>query len=363
MRATVFCVAVASLLAVQPALAQGSAPAVATAPQDSSQLSRKVAPSTDTLRLGDRLIAAGDSVTGPVLVTAGDLRVRGTVAGTAVVIAGDIIVESGGRITGDAIAALGAVRLEGGAIGGTARAYSVPSSLWFGGEGDARAPAARRNTRDAMSLTMGWLVVLLLIGIGVLVFAGNYLEGVSDVLEESFWRSFLVGVAGELAVIPVLVLLIVSLAITVVGILLIPFAVVAYVLAIAGLVTLGFLAMARLTGGSVRAGAAQKLRAPAQLLRGLLIGIVIYLGLWVVAAAFQWSPVASGILRAAALAITYVAATAGFGAAILSRGGSRRDTTPRGPAVEEMAVWQTPTPVTGVVAARRPTPAAPKERV
>jgi hypothetical protein len=184
------------------------------------------------------------------------------------------------------------------------------------------------------------------------------------VLEQSFWRSFLVGVAGELAIAPVLILLLLALAITVVGVLLIPFAIVAYVIAIAGLGTLGFLAMAYVTGAGVGGRRAGELQARGRALRALVVGITLYLGMWVVAAAFQWSPLVSGVLRALAVAITYAAATAGFGAAILSRGGTRRDAAKPVPVADEMAVWQTPTPVTGVVAARRPTPAgAPRQRV
>jgi hypothetical protein len=198
----------------------------------------------------------------------------------------------------------------------------------------------------------------LIIGIGVLVFAGNYLEGVTDVLEQRFWRSFLVGVAGELAILPVLVLVLLGLTVTVVGILLIPFAIVAYVVAIAGLATLGFLAMAYLTGASLGSRRAAGLQARGRALRALVVGVPLYFGLWVLAAIFQWSPIVSGTLRALALATTYAATTAGFGAALLSRGGTRRDAAKHTIATDEMAVWQTPTPVTGVVAARRPTPAA-----
>ena len=54
--------------------------------------------------------------------------------------------------------------------------------------------------------------------------------------------------------------------------------------------------------------------------------------------------------------MTYVAVTAGFGAALLSRGGTRRDAAvAQAPApAMNAASWQTPTPVTGVVAGRRP---------
>lgn len=347
MRATVPMFAVASLIVVaspSPATAASWTVMIPTATQDSAAGAAR----SDTLRFGGRTIEAGDTVTGPVLVAAGDLRVRGVVRGTAIAIAGDVIVEDGGSITGDAISVLGNVLTTRGTVGGTARNYSG-SFRWLD-EVERAEPPARRDTGDAMSLSLGWLVVMLLIGLGVLVFAGAYLDGVTDVLEQSFWRSFLVGIAGELGLIPLLLLLIAGLAVTIVGILLIPFAIVAYVLAVAGLLTLGFLSVARLAGGSFGSNAGE---ARGRALRALVFGVTIFMGIWVVAAAFQWSPVIAGLLRTVAFAVTWVAATAGFGAAILSRGGTNRDAAVTEP-TEESPAWQTPTPITGVAAARKP---------
>lgn len=345
MRATVSMIAVASLIVVAPRTAPAASWSIVipTAGQDTTGSVR-----ADTLRFGGRTIQAGDTVAGPVLVAAGDLRVRGVIRGTAVAIAGDIIVEAGGAITGDAISVLGHVTTPAGAVSGTTRNFTG-SFRWLDEVERAETPV-RRDTADAMSLSLGWLVVMLLIGIGVLVFAGAYLDGVTDVLEQSFWRSFLVGIAGELGLIPVLLLVIAALAVTIVGILLIPFAIVAYVLAVAGFLTLGFLAVARLAGGSFGSTAGE---ARGRALRALVFGIAILMGIWVVAAAFQWSPAMSGILRTVAFALTWVAATAGFGAAILSRGGTHRDAASAAPA-DDSAAWQTPTPITGVAAARRP---------
>ena len=348
MRATVMTFAVASLIVVapeSPAFSQDTATAVSAATQSTPARTQSVA--SDTIRFGGRIIEAGDTVNGPVLSAAGDLRVRGMIRGTAVVIAGDIILEDGGSITGDAIAILGSVVTLRGSVGGAARTFSRSFS-WL--EEVEQAPSARRGTSEAMGLSLGWLVVMLLIGIGVLVFAGAYLDGVTDVLEQSFGRSFLVGIAGELAVIPAMILVVAALAVTVVGILLIPFAIVAYVLAVTGFLTLGFLSVARLAGGSIGANRGE-VRGKA--LRGLVFGIALFMGVWVLAAAFQWSPAISGILRMIALALTWVAATAGFGAAILSRGGTHRDAAKKA-VVDESAAWQTPTPITGVAAARKP---------
>ena len=64
-----------------------------------------------------------------------------------------------------------------------------------------------------------------------------------------------------------------------------------------------------------------------------------------------------------AVAVTWVAATAGLGAAVVSRGGVRRATAPAARRALNTSSWATPTPVAGVTAARRPTPyttSAPK---
>ena len=73
-----------------------------------------------------------------------------------------------------------------------------------------------------------------------------------------------------------------------------------------------------------------------------------------IAALFTWSPMAATVIRAVALAATWAALTLGLGAAILSRAGTHRrvaGATAGRPV--ELAAWQTPTPVAGVVAARR----------
>ena len=306
----------------------------------------------DSLALGGRVIPAGTSVKGPVVVAGGNLEVLGTVEGSAIAIAGDVLIRSGGRVTGDAIAAFGDVQ-NAGSVGGTVKALTGT----FGASlrGLLRGNPSDREARSPVQLALGWFTVLALIGLGILVFASPYLEGVADVLGQSFWRSFLTGLLGELGVVPVILLVCVALAITVIGALLIPFAVVAIVLAVAGLATLGFVAVARMTGDGVGGRRAARLSTRGAALRGVVVGLAIYMGLWMLAAALAGTPVAGTVLRLVALVTTFVAATAGFGAALLSRGGTRRDAAaPVAPAPASDAGWQTPTPVAGVVAARRP---------
>ena len=62
-----------------------------------------------------------------------------------------------------------------------------------------------------------------------------------------------------------------------------------------------------------------------------------------------------------AVVVTWAAATVGLGAAVISRGGSRRRVSdaPTTPALPE-AGWQTPTPISGIAAARRTTTTTPE---
>jgi hypothetical protein len=285
--------------------------------------------------------------------------VAGRVEGSAIAIAGDVIVAPGGEVTGDAVAAFGEVR-NNGLVGGDSRALTGTfgaslRALFVGGE------PAPQTLRTPLELALGWFTVMMLIGLGVLVFASPYLDGVVDVLGQSFWRSFLTGIAGHLGVLPTILLVVIGLTATVIGVLLVPFAVVALVLAVAGLLALGFVAAARVTGDGLGGRSARSLSSKGSALRGVIVGVALYMGLWIAAAALGDVPVAGVGLRILALLATFVAATAGFGAAILSRGGTRRDAAITAPAPAADLGWQTPTPVAGVAAARRPRPATGSE--
>lgn len=315
-------------------------------------------PDVERFSVGDATIASRSRTTGPVAVANGAVHVRGVVDGDVVAFAGEIIVHEGGEIRGDAIAIQGKVTLDGGRVLGEVRSLS----------GDLAPPAAGTAGASRFApgavigeivLAGGWLGVLFVVGIGVLVFASKNLGAVSDALEREFGRALLAGVAAQLAFVPVLALLLLGLALTLLGILLIPFAVVAYVLAAAGLVTLGYLAIANITGRTVFGPAPDDERARrAAALKGVLAGLVVLMSPWFVAAALAWSPTGGSIARAVAIAVTWVACSAGLGAALISRGGARRVSAPGTRRAMASASWQTPTPVSGVTAARRPTPLA-----
>jgi len=374
-QATLLVVALALSAKPSASSAQGNSPAPASAsPASTSQTQQpitdrvrgeierlrarpegKQVPPADSFTLGPRAIPASASLRGPLAVAEGSLDVYGRLDGSAYVLNGDIVVHSGGVITGDAMSVGGRVLLDGGRIDGEQLSLSAAPTAVVA----ATAPSAPLTTWQSIKLVVGWFAILVIIGLGVLIFAEPNMDGVVESLEGNFARAFWFGVLGEIIALPVLVLLCIGLVLTILGALLVPFAIVAYGIAVAGLLALGFLAVARLTG---RAWSRPADSAPDAVrranLRALFIGLVLYLGLWLLAAIFTWQPIAGAVLRGVALAVSWVAVTAGLGAALLSRAGTRRldqreRAAARRPAPEDLA-WQTPTPVTGVAAARRP---------
>lgn len=321
-------------------------------------------PPADSFTVGPRALSAAATVRGNVAVAEGSLDVFGRLDGNAYVVDGDIVIHNGGSITGDAVSFGGRVLLDGGRVEGERVALSAPTGELVRAA-QARAPM---TTWQSIKLVLGWFAILAIIGIGVLIFAESNMDGVVEAMEGSFAKAFWFGVLGQIVALPVLTLLCIALVLTVIGILLVPFAAVAYCIAVAGLLALGFLAVARLTGSFwSRSDPVSASAARGANVRALFIGLVLYMGLWLLAAIFSWQPIASAVLRGVAFSVSWVAVTVGLGAAILSRAGTKRldarqraGGSARRPAPEDLT-WQTPTPVAGVAAARRPVATAIKD--
>ena len=311
-------------------------------------------PSVDRFSWGDLTIPAGATVNGPVAAAHGSVNVRGLVKGDVFAVGGDVVVHSGGEVTGSALALQGKVIIDGGRVGGEMKAATP---LGTGGE-EAPSLAGAAAVRHALKITAGWFVVVLLVGLGVILFSGAQLEAVVQALQQRFSTTLWVGVAAQIGVAPLLVILCLALALTIVGILLIPFAIVAYILGVAGLVTLGALAAASVAGHVfVRQGA--NVRAHA--VQTMIVGTVL-LGLpWIACALLVNSAWAEMLARLVAVAVTWVSASAGLGAALIARGGVRRVQVRMASAEVRADGWTTPTPIGGIASARRPavTPSSP----
>ncbi len=183
----------------------------------------------------------------------------------------------------------------------------------------------------AAQITMGALnlaavfVALAFVGLGILFFAPRQLETVADTVWHSFGRSFLAGLFAQPLVLPLFVMLIVGLAVTVVGILVIPFAIAAFAIGLLLAVVGGFVAVARSLGEvylrrkMARGEAVQTWGA----FRYIVYGLAALLALWLPVVLLGWVPIAGTVLAVSAALITWVVATAGFGATIISRAGIR----------------------------------------
>lgn len=218
----------------------------------------------------------------------------------------------------------------------------------------APSPLARFGTNAAGLI--GVFFSLTFLGFLLVAFAKPHLETVSDTVAHSFGRSFVVGIVGQVLLLPTFGMLVVGLILSVVGALLVPFVVIVYaLLAIVGIVG-GFLAVAHAMGEKqTRRRMAMGLKASPNSFRYMLTGLSTVLSAWLAWLVFGWVPVAGAIVWGAALLVTWIIATVGFGAAILSRAGIKPEFAGRYIPAETMTdeyLWATPQ--FGVTAVKRP---------
>ena len=261
---------------------------------------------------GDLVVPAGATTSGSVMVFRGNLDVYGNVDGAATAVLGDVIVHESGRVRGGAVALGGHVRNEGGSILGVIKDVGTThnrSTVSFG--------ARPRTTVGSLVSAVLWLVVLLLVGTFVLFFMRDYFKRTVEVVTNETGRSLFTGVLTGLATVPAMIALCIALAITIIGIFLIPIGVGAFLIAVSGVAILGFLAVAHVAGIAI--SHKSKSETPAgEELQYLFTGILAFSGLWIVAAAFTWFPILGALLRMLAFSVTFVAVATGFGAVILS---------------------------------------------
>lgn len=303
---------------------------------------------------GSRTVQASEHLAGDVASYHGPLEISGTVDGSVAAIGGDVVLLPGGHVRGDALSVGGQVKLAGGTVDGEMRSISAFSVGPLAGAQLTPAQATRRS----LSLAVACYLILVAMALAVSFFARGHLETIGSTIRTNFSRAFLFGLLGEIAIVPLFLLSVVALAITIVGVLLIPFAAVAFALGVMGALALGFLAMSLLAGDAIMRGdtAAGEARP---MVSHLISGLSLFLVLWLLGSASAYTGFVGSVLRLLAVLSTWIAATVGLGAVIITRAGTRTvASVPRvpPPPAEEYA-WQTPTPVSGVAAARRPTPA------
>src|SRR5689334_9909818 len=283
-----------------------------------------------TARLGDFSIGSNESVSGHLLVVQGTADIYGKLLGNLVTVEGDVVLHPGGVVSGDILTLGGEVRDEGGEIGGEVRTFRSASVL----EAPIEAHA-----------------------FGLVLFGRPNLEVVSDTVSHAFGRAFATGLLGQLLLLPTFGMLVVGLILSVVGIVLLPFAVVVYALLVIVAAVGGYLAVAHAMGETYtrRRMALGAMIGSPNSYRYVLVGLGALAAFWMAWSVFGWVPVAGDLIRGAAILVTWLLGTAGFGAALLSRAGIRENFAGRlipPEALTDEYLWATPQ--FGVTAAKRP---------
>jgi cytoskeletal protein CcmA (bactofilin family) len=293
-----------------------------------------------------------DEVSDDVLVFGGFLKVEGRVEGEATVIGGSATIS--GEVTGDVTAVGGPVRLENGAhvhgdvvsvgakvyrdagarVDGDVEQVPFRTDMSFGPWGQwARGWSGHRHHDYDFDWNpwgwwtgMGWRLVKLLFFAGLawiaLLVARRPIERMERRVAREPWKTGLVGLLAQVLFFPMLIMLIVFLAISIIGIPLI----LVVVLALPVLVLiawLGYVAVAGRVGGWVSRRFGWHVESP---FWAVLIGLVLICSLSLVGNLLNFgvAPMrfVAGMFLFCGAIVSWAAWTIGFGAVVLTRFGS-----------------------------------------
>lgn len=257
--------------------------------------------------------------------------IAGSVAGNVLIAEGSLLIEPTAEIAGNVVSIESDVQNLGGLIGGAIREVDDFSPVIISPRPRAAPAQVARtsvtrhiaNGMGSLLRTVAMYMLLCFLGFLVVYFFRGHLETVSDTVSYSFGRAFLTGLFAEILVAPILVVLLV-LVLTWIAI---PF----YVLGVVLAAILGYLAVAHAAGENLTRRRypswATRLRR-ANSYYYVLNGLGVLLALFAAASVAEMAhPIlgwAYGLLIAAAIILSWVAGTAGFGAVLLSRAGTQR---------------------------------------
>jgi len=293
-----------------PAASQGSSASAVERPQVQRG---------DRVRFGESVsVSRNERIDGDVVTFGGSATIDGEVTGDVAAFGGRVELGPDAIVRGD-------VTTFGGPVSRAGGSQVLGDVNEFGGRGMGRRDG--RGGFPGMFFGSLWsrvwglgatilrLTVLVLIGLIVVAFGRTALEGIGARTAVTPVRSGLIGLAGQILFLPVLVLTIVVLAVSIIGIpllVLVPFAVLALLLV--GLV--GFIALALQIGGRLVGRLGWNAPGPyaAVAIGVAAIGALTLLG--------KLAGIAGGFVLGLPLAglgylVEYVAWTVGFGAALL----------------------------------------------
>lgn len=186
-----------------------------------------------------------------------------------------------------------------------------------------------RGLSGILSTLVTFAVLFGLAVAGILLGARKYIEGVADTVRAGTGRAFLVGLAGSFLLVPVFVLGVIALAISIVGIPALLVWVPLFPIGAVVAVLLGFISVAHAIGENWAerqySGAEWYNRANSYyfIAAGLALLSSLFIAANVITMAGPWLGFINNILNFIGACLIWGAATVGFGAVLISRGGSR----------------------------------------
>jgi hypothetical protein len=297
----------------------------------------------------DYTVRAGQHIEGNIALLSGDLDLEGTVDGDVLVLDGTLTLGPSANVSGDILQVGGDIVDAGGSVSGELVSL-LAGDLGSLVSGDFDVDLAdeidipvRVNVRSGdrgffgsighnighaisgIMASMVWLLALSVLGFVVVYFFRSRLEVAAGVIRADTVRSFGVGLAGQLLVLPVLLLLVVG----IVTWLVIP----VYALAVALAIPAGYLAVAHAVGEAVQEQRFDWMDRFNNL-RGSSSYHYVFKGLLFLLAPFAIGSAlyllggmlgfVRGLMFFAAGVLTWAAVTTGFGAIIITRAGGRR---------------------------------------
>jgi len=268
----------------------------------------------DIVKFGkDVAVEEDETIDGSVVTIGGNIKVKGTVTKDAVAVGGNVWVDSTGVIEGDAVSVGGEVKKESGAV-----IRGQKTQVSFGPKGLFRFPPLVGGFYGLAFLTrIIKIIFFLFVGIVVISIVPKNVAKVKEKIRQDFLKSALVGFAAEIMILPIFLLLIV----TIIGI---PIAILIQPLLILAALILGYTGTSYFIGEKMKERTSLKPPSP---IMTLVIGIlavesILLLARIVGILGHPFSPL-SWILTFFGWAIWYLVVTVGFGAAILTRLGTR----------------------------------------
>jgi hypothetical protein len=281
------------------------------------------------LEADEYLLPEGAELDQTLILVETDGVLAGTVTGNVLVAEGSLLIAPTGRIEGEVVAIDADIQNQGTVVGGLREAGHFapivvaprPPRVHIRG---GRPPLVSNlwNGLGSLAKTIAMYLLFGFLGAIIVYFFRNQLETVSDTVSYSFGRSFLAGLAAEILFLPIGLVL----TVLIVTAIAVPF----YALGFGLLGLLGYIGVAHAAGENLtrhRFTWPNRLRRSNSyyyVLNGLGVLLALFAGAAMTQMAYPLLGWAHDLLIASAWILTWVAATSGMGAALLSRAGTRR---------------------------------------